>query len=171
MVLVAIGFIVFLFFVAPKYYSDISKQKENVSKFSSYLMVALTGTLFAIALVVLFSRTIIPSDECIYSFSRRIEVIPIGYNESMPPANFIFSNDTYRFIPKAAKDDPVFSTIESSSAHINYIDDEPAYVEVYEVSGFKHTLTWVYGAPEACDYSYYEVYAPKNTIQNVQSSE
>ena len=171
MVLVAIGFIVFLFFVAPKYYSDISKQKENVSKFGSYLTVALTGTLFALTLVVLFSRTIIPVDECTYSFSHRIEVIPIGYNESMPPANFIFSNDTYRFIPKVAKDDPMFSTVESSRAHINYTDDGPAYVEVYEASGFKHALTWFYGAPEACNYSHYEVYAPESTIQNVQSSE
>jgi hypothetical protein len=183
-VLVAIGFIVFLFIVAPKFYIC-PKRKEEVNdevhfwfkiaeeranKVFFYIKIACAGTLSVIALVILVSRTIIPSDECTYSLRNRIDVIPIGYNESMPPANFILSNNTYRFIPKTTKEDPIFSTADSSRTHINYTDG-PAYIEVYEASGFKHNLTWIYGAPGACDSRYYEIYAPESTIQNAQSSE
>ena len=167
MILIAATFVILLF-ILLLYKTNRKKKGINIP-FSFCIKTTLIGTLTVLALAAFVSYAIIPPSECTYSLANRIEVIPIGYNESMPPANFIFDDNAYQYIPKYLKDHPSFISIESSRVHINYTDG-PAYVEVYEATGFKHALTWVYGDPNTCNNNYYEIYASKDTIQKIQSA-
>ena len=159
MILSAITFILALIFVAPRVY-----KKCESNKFSSTVVMVGIITLSMILLLIFTNYIfVISPEECNYSLEKEKTVIPIGYNQSEPPANFLFDGEEYRYISSDNREKPIFSTVESEYVHINYTDG-PARIETYRPVGFKHLFTWFYGLLSTSSYRY-EIYAPKETVQ------
>ena len=170
MILAAIVFAIAFIYSTRELYlrTKKHKRKKDVLIFFDNIQISWLGACLVAGLLVLIGYIIVPPNEYTYSLRDKIEVISIGYNESMPPANFILDGNNYRYISKDTKDRPKYSSIDASRAHVNYTDG-PAYVEVYETNGFKHNLTYIYGSPGKGNW-YYEIYAPEDTIQGVVKS-